>query len=191
MHSICIHLAFILVCHTTCEMSELIIKPTEVSDPAQVVEPRQGDYPAGKVFGSLIGVALVAFLPAWWFIPTPSSASPRLGDLSGATIAEIRTVSGTVVMSGEFRNRVDALGNVEKDAALLGSQRERVIGEIEIEIPRQDSTDPRQELEVDVISLQPRSSYHVFINDRPVATFTTDDRGSIDVEFLAEPSPSR
>ena len=172
-------------------MTDLIIKPSEVSDPAQVVEPRQGDYPAGKVFGSLIGVALAVLLPAWWFIPTASSASPRLGDLSDATIAEIRTVSGTVVMSGEFRNRVDALGNVEKDAALLGSQRERVIGEIEIEIPRHDSTDPRQELEVDVISLQPRSSYHVFVNDRPVASFTTDDRGSVDVEFLSAPSPSR
>ncbi len=56
-------------------------------------------------------------------------------DLSDATFVEIRTSSGSVVMSGELRNHVDSLGNVEKDAALLGRAAERVIGEIEIEVP--------------------------------------------------------
>jgi hypothetical protein len=93
-------------------------------------------------------------------------------------------------MSGELRNHVDSLGNVEKDAALLGRKADRVIGEIEIEIPRQDSRDSRQELEIDVISLSPRTTYQVFVNDRPAATFTTDDRGSVDEEFVFAPSVS-
>jgi hypothetical protein len=107
----------------------------------------------------------------------------QLRDLSGATFVEIRTLRGDVVISGELRNHVDPLGNIEKDAALLSARHERVIGEIEIEIPRQGSTDLRQELEVDVISLQPLTAYQVFIDDRPVATFNTDDRGSIDIEL--------
>jgi hypothetical protein len=150
----------------------------------------EGDYPAAKTLGGLLCLALVFALPAWWLTPDAAGVSSRLGDMSDATFAEVRTAAGTVVMSGEFRNRVDPLGNVEKDAALLGSEREQVIGEIEIEIPRRDAADQRQELEVDIISLQPRSTYHVIINDRPVAAFTTDDRGSVDVEFQSVPSSS-
>jgi len=85
-------------------------------------------------------------------------------------------------MSGELRNHVNPLGGVEKDAALLGTQQERVIGEIEIEIPRPNSPNPQQELEVDIISLHPHTTYDVVVNDRPVLRFTTDDRGSVDME---------
>jgi hypothetical protein len=112
-------------------------------------------------------------------------------NLRDATVVEIRSLEGDVAMSGEFRNHVDALGNVEKDAALLGPESDRVIGEIEVEIPRQSSPDPRQELEVDVISLRPLTTYRVFVNDRPAATFTTDDRGSIDLELVYTPSASQ
>lgn len=68
---------------------------------------------------------------------------------------------------------------------------DRVIGEIEIEIPRPDAIDARQELEVDVISLKPSTTYQVFVNDRPAATFVTDDRGSVDVEFDSPQPASR
>ena len=134
--------------------------------------------------GGVLFVALIFALPGWWVAPRASSGA-ELADLSDATLVEIRTPDGTVVMSGEFRTRVDSVGDIEKDAALLGSRQHQVIGEVEIEIPRAGSNDPRQELEVDIISLQPRSPYQVIINDRPVAAFTTDDRGSVDVEFLS------
>ena len=147
---------------------------------------RRGDYPAGRVWAGLLLVVAIVALPGWWFAPRASN-SPELADLTDATVVEIRNSEGTAVMSGEFRARVDSVGDIEKDAALLGSRNDQVIGEIEIEIPRAGSKDPRQELEVDIISLQPRSSYQVVINDRPVAAFTTDDRGSVDVEFLSAP----
>ena len=150
----------------------------------------QREYPAGKVFISILGLALVCGLLGWWLVPATAGAVIHPGDLSDATFVEIRTSSGSVVMSGELRNHVDSLGNVEKDAALLGRQANRVIGEIEIEIPRKDSADPRQELEVDVISLEPGTTYHVFVNDRPAATFSTDDRGSVDEEFVLTPPVS-
>ncbi len=144
----------------------------------------EGNYPAGKVLAAVVCLSLVFALPAWWLDPTVSGMTPEFGDMSDATFVEIRRADGTVEMSGELRSRVDALGNVEKDAALLGPRGEQVIGEIEIEIPRKDAVDQRQELEVDVISLRPNTTYHVIINDRPAVSFDTDDRGSVDAEYL-------
>jgi hypothetical protein len=123
---------------------------------------------------------------AWWLDSrnVGATAVVQSPDLSDATIVEIRTLGGEVAMSGELRDRVEPSGAIEKDAALLGRRYDAVIGEIEIEIPRPGSPDPRQELEVDVIALRPRTAYQVFVNDRPAAIFTTDDRGSVDVEFV-------
>jgi hypothetical protein len=121
---------------------------------------------------------------------TPAAAfSTPFVDLSESALVEVRSLDGDVMMSGEFRSRTDFLGNVEKDAALIGTQFTRVIGEIEIDIPRPGAADPRQELEIDVISLRPMTAYQVFINDRRVATFHTDSRGGVDAELLSTPAP--
>ena len=101
-----------------------------------------------------------------------ASATPSalvLGDVSEAHIVEIRNQRGEAVVSGEFRSRIDALGNIEKDAALIDRRGRTVIGEVE--------------LEVDVIGLPGRETFAVVIDDRTVGTFTTDDRGSIDMEL--------
>jgi hypothetical protein len=126
---------------------------------------------------------------AWWLgsRDVVADAVTQFRDLSDATIVEVRTLGGDVAMSGELRDRVEPSGAVEKDAALLGRGYNEVIGEIEIEIPRPGSSDPRQELEVDVIALRPRTPYQVFVNDQPAAVFTTDDRGSVDVELEFSP----
>ncbi len=106
-----------------------------------------------------------------------------LGDVSEAHIVEIRNQRGEAVVSGEFRSRVDALGNTEKDAALIDRRGRTVIGEVELEIPAPNRQDRRVELEVDIIGLPGRETFAVVIDDRPVGTFTTDDRGSIDMEL--------
>jgi hypothetical protein len=138
------------------------------------------------LFG-VIAAALPWMVLAWWVrAPASVSAIPQFTDLSDAAFVEVRTLGGDVAMSGELRDHVDALGNIEKDAALMSAALHRVIGEIEIEIPRPGSTE-QQELEVDVISLKPFSAYHVYINDRLAASFQTDDRGSVDVEFESTP----
>ena len=70
--------------------------------------------------------------------PTGSNATPSaltLGDVSEANMVEIRDRRGAAVLSGEFRSRVDMLGNTEKDAALMDRRGRTVIGEVEIEIP--------------------------------------------------------
>lgn len=106
-----------------------------------------------------------------------------LGDISEAHIVEIRDSRGNPVLFGEFRSRVDMLGNTEKDAALYDRRGQMVVGEVELEIPAPDRQDRRPELEVDVISLPPSATFTVVIDDRAVGTFRTDDRGSIDIEL--------
>ena len=107
----------------------------------------------------------------------------ELGNAAEANIVEIRDHRGQTELSGEFRTSVDAVGNTEKDAALVDSRSRRVIGEVELEVPAAGRTNRRVELEVDIIGLPPRSAFVVVIDDRVVGSFTTDDRGSIDMEL--------
>ncbi len=113
-----------------------------------------------------------------------ATAQPlTLGDVSEATIVEIRDHRGLPVLSGEFRSRVDMLGNIEKDAALKNRDGRTVIGEVELEIPEPTRENRRPELEVDILGLPPRQTFTIVIDDKAVATFVTDDRGSIDREL--------
>jgi hypothetical protein len=106
-----------------------------------------------------------------------------LGDVSDAQMVEIHDRHGVALLSGEFRSRVDALGNTEKDAPLTDRRGRVVIGEVELEIPATGRQNRRPELEVDVLGLPPRQVFSVVIDDRVVGTFVTDDRGSVDVEL--------
>ena len=112
---------------------------------------------------------------------TPSAIT--LGDVSEAHIVEIRDRHGATVVAGEFRSRVDKLGNTEKDAGLFDRRGRTVIGEVELEIPAAARGNRRAELEVDVMGLPPREIFTVVIDDRNVGTFKTDDRGSFDMEL--------
>ena len=113
----------------------------------------------------------------------PLETPVQLGNVTDAEVVEIRDDGGAPVLTGEFRSRRDAVGNTEKDAGLVDRKGRRVIGEIEIEIPADGRLHRRPELEVDVIGLEPSSTYSVFIDDREVGRFTTDDRGSVDMEL--------
>lgn len=105
-----------------------------------------------------------------------------LGDVSNASIVELRDHRGITVVAGEFRSRVDPLGDTEKDAALMDRGGRTIVGEVELEIPAPGREGRRPEIEVDVIGLAPRAKFTVVIDDRTVAEFVTDDRGSIDRE---------
>jgi hypothetical protein len=118
--------------------------------------------------------------------PLPAIA---LGDVTQAHMVEIRDQSGVAVLSGEFRARVDALGNTEKDAPLRDRRGQKVIGEVELEIPGTSREHRRAELEVDIMGLPPRQTFSVVIDDRVVGTFVTDDRGSVDMEIQEGEAP--
>jgi hypothetical protein len=130
--------------------------------------------------GAVLGVGLA--ISAW----TEARAAVEpviLRHLSEAHIVEIRSADGHGVVSGEFRSTTDAMGNVEKDAALVDARGSRVIGEIELEFPHQGRADRRPELEVDVIGLPPNQRFTIVVDNQPVGIFTTDDRGSADLEI--------
>lgn len=110
-----------------------------------------------------------------------------LPDLSSAQLVEVRDASGRTVLSGEFRERADPLGNVERDAALVERGGRHVIGEIEIGIPGPTALTSGQELDIDIIELQPNVKHSIFIDDREVAALMADDRGSIDVKLHSQP----
>ena len=112
-----------------------------------------------------------------------SPSAMTLGDVSEAHIVEIRDRRGLTVLSGEFRSRVDMVGNTEKDAALMDRRGRAVIGEVEIEIPAPTREHRRAELEVDVMGLPAREMFTVVVDDRMIGAFTTDDRGSFDMEL--------
>jgi hypothetical protein len=84
---------------------------------------------------------------------TGETAAPTviaMGDVSEAQIVEIRDLRGQTILSGEFRSRVDMLGNTEKDAALTDRRGRTVVGEVELEIPAPLRENWRPELEVDI-----------------------------------------
>ncbi len=150
--------------------------------------PRTARVAAERRLLRVIGVVCGALIAGGVLVPMLLGARTTrdaltLGDVSAAQIVEIRDRGGATVLTGEFRSRIDALGNTEKDAALSDRRGRRVIGEVELEIPAATRPDRRTELEVDVMGLSPRATFHVAIDDRVVATFQTDDRGSFDMEL--------
>jgi len=137
--------------------------------------------PLGLV--AVLAMFLAVGLAASRFGPSAPRETDTLPDLSGAQFVEVRDASGRTVLSGEFRQRGDALGNVDKDAALVERGGRHVIGEIEIRIPGPAAMMTGQELEVDIIELRPNAKHSIVIDDREVAVLTADDRGSIDVKL--------
>jgi hypothetical protein len=117
-------------------------------------------------------VALAALLAAFLVV---GLAAARLGPAPPSSVASLP----------------DPMGNVEKDAALIDRSGRRVIGEIEIEIPGPSALGQEQELEIDIIEIEKNAKHSLFVDDREVAIFTTDDRGSIDMEVHSGRDNSR
>jgi hypothetical protein len=149
---------------------------------------RRNERRALLTLGALSGGLVAGGILLFGDLASTSAPDIALGDLSQAQVVEIRDDRGQTVLSGEFRERTDPLGNVEKDAALADARGQQVIGEVEVEINARES-EPHQELEVDIIKLAPAARFTVVIDDRAVATFTTDDRGSVDFEMESPVTP--
>jgi hypothetical protein len=144
------------------------------------------------VLGLLCGLLIAGGLAVPILTGENATPSPvALGDVSEAQIVEIRDHRGETVLSGEFRSRVDMLGNTEKDAALTDRRGRTVVGEVEVEVPAPLRENRRPELEVDIIGLPGRETFSIVIDDRIVATFMTDDRGSVDMEVQEGEIPAR
>lgn len=137
------------------------------------------------VLALLCAIPLAASIAVTGGLSAPDAVSAVTGltSVGDAHLVEIRNADNVAVLSGEFRSRQDALGNTEKDAALTDRGGRKVIGEVELEVPAAGRENRRPELEVDIMGLAPRQAFTVVIDDRVVGTFTTDDRGSVDMEL--------
>ena len=160
-------------------------------DEAEKVAYRAQEWRLMAMLAGVCGLVMAAGLA----VPRLSGATVpppviELGNVAEAHIVEIRDHRGQTALSGEFRTSVDAVGNTEKDAALVDLRSRRVIGEVEVEVPAANRTDRRPELEVDIIGLPARASFTVVIDDRVVGAFTTDDRGSVDMELQEGERPA-
>ena len=114
-----------------------------------------------------------------------TASLPYLGDLRNAGIVEVHGGAGAV-LNGEFAKIAKPDGSVELLARLTGTG-VKDGGTVEIEIPAPGDKDQRQELEVELLGLTPRSPYTVHIDGREVTAVTTDGRGAVDVELKAAP----
>jgi hypothetical protein len=161
-----------------------------MTDTEQALLDRSNERKAMALLFLVCGL-LMAGGAAFALVVRPSQTAPvaELRDISEADVVEIRDHRGVTVLSGEFRSRIDPLGNTEKDAALLDRRGRRVVGEVELELPARGRQNRRPELEVDIMELTPRQAFTVVVDDRIVATFTTDDRGSVDMELQERETP--
>jgi hypothetical protein len=161
-----------------------------MTDTEQALLDRANERKAMALLFVVCGL-LMAGGVAFALVLRPSQTAPvaELRDISEADVVEIRDHRGVTVLSGEFRSRIDPLGNTEKDAALLDRRGRRVVGEVELELPARGRENRRPELEVDIMELTPRQAFTVVVDDRIVATFTTDDRGSVDMELQDRDTP--
>jgi hypothetical protein len=67
--------------------------------------------------------------------PAAAAISATLSEVADGHLVEIRDAGGAVVLSGEFRSRVDSLGNTEKDAELTDQQGRTVAGRRDVAGP--------------------------------------------------------
>jgi len=169
---------------------------TAMEDTSMFIESNAGERSRERRLLGLLTVICGLLITGGLAMPILSgeaafASAIALGDVSEAHIVEIRDHRDQTVLSGEFRSRVDILGNTEKDAALTDRRGRTVIGEVELEIPAPRRENRRPELEVDIIGLPPRETFSIVIDDRIVGVFTTDDRGSVDMEVQEGEIPPR
>jgi hypothetical protein len=112
------------------------------------------------------------------------------GDVTNATLVEIRDHRGDTVYSGEFHGRRDVLGNTEKVAALMQRGGRTIVGKVELENPAPGRQNRRPELGVDIVGLTPGKTFTVVIEDRVVGLFVSDDAGSVNMELLEGGPPA-
>src|SRR5688572_17529059 len=140
------------------------LQQIDIRNPLNSTPDRTADR---RLFGRLTlicGLVMAAGMAMPMLTSTKAVPSMTLGSVSEAHIVEIRDRRGITLLSGEFRSRVDMLGNTEKDAVLIDRRGRTVIGEVELEFPAPTRRHRRAELEVDVVGLPRRQAFAVVID---------------------------
>jgi hypothetical protein len=146
-----------------------------------------------KTFLPIVGMLLLCGYAAVAVIRTRDQAQkvkqplPSIvGGLEAAKLVEIKDAAGQVILSGSFVavNRPDDALEGKAKLAGAGDSAVAAQGEAEFEV----STNKRgvkQELEIEISRLAPRTSYSLHLDGKQVTTFSTDQRGAVDLEMTA------
>jgi hypothetical protein len=147
--------------------------------------------PANSFFRKLplIGLVLVCLAAAYAAVyaaseyqETQQTLPAAVGDLNAVSAIEVRTESGTAVLSGTFGTAKVSGGETERNATLAAAAGQSGKGTAEIEINRNGDRLER-ELEIDVEGLSPNANYVIFVDGQQVSSFTTNDKGAAEVEM--------
>ena len=134
----------------------------------------------GPIFGLvLVCLTAVAYATA---MPPQEVQQPlpmTIADLATVTRVEVAENS-TVLLSGQFGVEEADGTEVKREARLTGADGEAE-GEAEVELDAADRA--KQELEVEVEGLRPRTTYQVLVDGQVAGTITTDVRGEGSVEL--------
>jgi hypothetical protein len=103
-------------------------------------------------------------------------------DFTNAATAQVRDAQGQIVLQGQFMPPIEEDGGLERRATLVSTGVDAdASGEAEVEFAKTGATP--QEVEFAVENLEPRTSVTFVIDGTDVATATTDQRGSAEVEL--------
>jgi hypothetical protein len=112
-----------------------------------------------------------------------------IGDVSAATAMEVRDSAGKVILQGTLAGTADADGKIERKAQLAAKDGSPATGEAEIEIVRSKATGAMEvEVDLDVDRLAASTAYTLHIDGRQAASFTTDAKGSAEIELAPAPA---
>jgi hypothetical protein len=118
--------------------------------------------------------------------PPPTRPAVVLGDLSTATIIQIRDPQGQIVLQGQF-GKDEENDETEREAKLAATGVDPDAegkAETDVSLPGRPV---EQELEVEVNKLTPNTRFLVIIDSREIAAITTDARGHADEEWKSSP----
>ena len=132
----------------------------------------------------VIGLLATMGAAGYMVVQLNAQATAIQGDFSTATIAEVRDAQGVVVLRGTFATVDEDDDDVERKAVLEQAGADTGgSGTAEIEISMRNGVPGEQEIEFEVRNLAPRTPLTFAIDGRDVATATTSDRGSAEVEL--------
>ena len=135
----------------------------------------------------LLGCAVVAAVREDSEIKQPLPSS--LDDLAAVKLIEIRDAGGQVVLGGSFTMKTKPNRNVDGEATLAPTGVDQdAAGKAEVEVSTKKDGSVEKELEVEVRNLSPGANFNVFVDGRQVASFTTNPRGSAELEMSNEPA---
>jgi hypothetical protein len=110
------------------------------------------------------------------FVPGP------VADFRSATTAEVRNAQAQVILTGQFVETAADADEVERKATLAGTGIDAgASGAVEVESCR-DADCKSQEIEFEVVNVEPGTVLKLVIDGKDFATVTADSRGRAAVE---------